>query len=185
MLISYSMNPVIRHSIALVACMVGTGAMAAATEAAGSQSQCMTHAEAQALMETALPGLLQGAKQQCSSVLDSDSYLLKQEATLSKRFRQESETDWPKAKAAFERLGGSAVADMGDAGKRAAIETMVSDIVSQKMKPQSCEIVNGFLPFVAEQPANKIGDVSVSTFALLKKIGKVGRILPFDICSGD
>lgn len=63
--------------------------MAAATEVAGSQSQCMTHAEAQALMETALPGLLQGAKQQCSSVLDSDSYLLKQEATLSKRFRQE------------------------------------------------------------------------------------------------
>ncbi|TQL17507.1 hypothetical protein FBY58_1098 [Zymomonas mobilis] len=157
--------------------------MSAAAQAA--ESQCMTHAEAQALMETALPGLLQGAKQQCASVLGSDAYLLKQEPALSKRFRKESEADWPTAKAAFDRLGGSAVSDMGDAGKRTAIETMVSGIVSQKMKPQSCGIVNSFLPALAEQPANKIGDVSISTFTLIKKFGKVGRILPFDICSGD
>ncbi|MFT9099412.1 MAG: hypothetical protein ABF461_02385 [Zymomonas mobilis subsp. pomaceae] len=177
------MKPVTRYYLALTACLFGIGATT--TEAIAAENQCMTHAEAQALMETALPGLLHGANMQCSSVLGEQAYMVKQEAVLSERFRRESAPDWPKAKLALDRLAGNAVADMGDAGKRTAIESMVAETVSQKMKPQSCGLINSLLPSIADQSANRISDISVLAFTLVKKVGKVGPILPFDICSGD
>jgi hypothetical protein len=122
------------------------------TEANGIQ--CVTSEELAYLTQAAVPGILDGLVEKCSTTLPGDSFLLTRGAGLAERLRSETKIPPGKLVRAIKTISEAKVSDdISDA----TLEMMVNDIgkseVIKDIKPESCGAINDLVEAIAPLPA--------------------------------
>ena len=173
-----------RLSKTLAAVLAMTPMVASAT--AHAAAPCITSEEFGSLAQFAMPSIVEGARQRCLNTLPATAFLRTGAAAMEQRYRQGSAQAWPRAKAAFLKIGNTGkdtdllFAAMPDSGLQSTIDTVVQGLVVSQLPPDQCATVDRLLADLAPLPARNTADL----IALLVTVGseKKGHAGPINIC---
>lgn len=117
-----------------------------------SAQECLQPAEAQALMQFAMPDLLDGVIKQCQPHLAPSGFATKSGATMVARYRNGSDSKWPLAKTAFFKIAGKD-----------------SSVLAMKAMPDT--VLKGLITFgITAKATNEIGSDECGTFERLIEV---------------
>jgi hypothetical protein len=157
----------------------------APTVAKAAEPPCLSAAEFTSLAEYALPSVLSGTTQRCSTTLAPDAYLRRSGAQLIQRYAQRKPAAWPGAKAAFLKLSTTTNADanrlistMPDATLQQMLDSLMEGLVSQHVPLERCETIDRVIGLLAPLPPGNTAELIALAVGLGAKSGraKVGAI---------
>lgn len=152
---------------------------------AQAQASCMTEAEAAALFSYSLPEMLNTIVNKCSGKLPADSFLASKGTALVASYRSSVATDWPLAKAAFLKTGGShdpdgarILAEMPDDALKAMVGTALNVVVGKDIKPADCPKIDSIVAALAPLPISNISSLLIGIMGLAGSKDETFRICP-------
>ncbi len=171
-----------RHAAGAAALMAVGGAGVAHAQATLPVSGCLYRAEAEAVSVFVLPALVEGVARKCRASLPADAKLTTNATALAARYRPESSSAWPEARAAFARLSDDSITDLfGEDVNRAMIETSVSSLIIEQIALQDCGRIDQAIDALTPLPARNLGKlVAIAMDSLASR----GRPLPIRLCEG-
>ncbi len=173
------MSRSVRATIALAIVALPASAIAEVAE-----KPCLQPAEAEALMMFILPGAFDALTDRCRASLPADAPLSRIGHALALRYRPESESAWPLAKAAFGKVSDpAAIKILGDDTLKKLVSTGIANELPKSVKPKDCGLVDRFVAALEPLPAR---NMALLMGALIEVGSRTGagdqRGSPFKIC---
>ena len=140
-------------------CLVAGLAMLGLASNVRAQSQnCMTHAEASAVIGYALPDLLAGLRDKCKASLPAAAFLTSRGAELESRYRAQANDIWPQARVAFIKMvaGDEMMTKLSDAALRPFLSETFAVAITDEIKVSDCPTVNGVVEMLAPLPPQNL-----------------------------
>ena len=162
------------------AALVLAPAVADATE-----PPCLSPGEFTALTEYALPSIITGTSQRCSTTLASGAYLQREGAKLAERYAERRPATWPGAKLAFLKLSQTTNADannlirsLPDASLQQMLGTLMEGMVAQQVPLDRCGTLDRLIGLLSPLSAQNTAELIALAVGLGAKKGqaKVGAI---------
>ena len=167
--------------------------MPAMAEAAAPQP-CLTQGEFTGLVGYALPGVLDAAAQNCGA-LPANAYLKANRAAIAAQYAPYKQTAWVGAKAAVVKIvasfsgasgiqatnGAQLMAALPDPVLQALVDGFVPQMISARIKPRDCALIDHLARLVAPMPAQNTSEL----FALIvvtEMSDKIADISPLRFC---
>jgi hypothetical protein len=149
-----------RVTLVLAAVCLPVHAMAA--------EQCLTPFEAQGMMTSVMPDILDGLMKQCAPSLQSTGFFAKSGGAMVSRYRVAGDKSWPVARKAFFKMIGSdkstaTLSALPDEMIKSLVSIGISSKIADDIKPQDCSkverAVEALSPLPPENIASLIGVV--------------------------
>lgn len=137
----------VRAASALALLSVGTATAAPAAQ------QCVSGAEAEALVITAVPALVATLRVVCTPQLPASSLLLQPNSQFLAKYQAESDSAWPLAKQGLGKVGGPDLKPLLESQlARPALAGMVGPLFAAQFKPQDCAPTDRLVTMLAPLP---------------------------------
>ena len=157
--------------------------------AAAAEPPCLSPAEFTALSSYALPSIITGTAQRCSTSLPPGAWLNQNGDRLASRYAQGRTEVWPAAKAAFVKLssgsGGSDAANLiralPDAAQQQMLDALIAGMVVQQLPPGRCEVVDQLVRVLSPLPPENTAELIALAVGIGAKSGRT-RIGMLSIC---
>jgi hypothetical protein len=162
----------IGYTIALWAALGATTAQAA--------TPCLSEPEAEALMITLLPDVINAAGTACAASLPPQATLRGGLPALIGRYRAEAPTVWPQARTALGKVMGEEMKGVDPELMRPLIGAMMAPMLAKEIKPADCPKVDRVVSLLSPLPARNTAGILVLLFTLGTQ-GKRDKA-PFTIC---
>jgi len=153
--------------------------------AAAAEPPCLTAREFADLSQYALPSLITGTAQRCSTTLPSNAYLKRNGVALAARYAAGKPAAWPGAKAAFMKLSGGVNADaaglfqaLPDAKLQPMVDALVEGMIGQQIQLERCGTIDSAVRLLAPLPPQNTAELIAIAVGLGSKGGggRVGRL---------
>jgi hypothetical protein len=153
-------------------------------QSAQAAETCMTAAEAQGLVQVALPDLLTSVGEKCASTLPKSAFLQAQRKDLIARYVSEAQAAWPNARVAAMKLAGDSkfFSILPDSAAKSIITGMVSLGVGERLKQDQCPALDRAFSAMAPLPSANVAAFVVALAELQPAPAKPGRKPLFAIC---
>lgn len=162
--------------------------LAAATPitAQAAAPPCLTPAEFTALSSYSLPSIITGASERCAAALPADAWLRRNGGQLASRYAESKPASWPRAKAAFLKLGGGManaeaselLKSLPDSALQPMVDALISGMVSQRLPTERCSSVDRLVRLLSPLPPESTAELIGIAAGLGAKTGqaKVGTL---------
>lgn len=153
-------------------------------QSAQASETCMTAAEAQALVQTALPDLVTSVGDRCASTLPKSAFLQGPRMDLVARYTIEAQAAWPNARAAAMKLAGDSkfFSILPDSAAKSVLSGLVTLAVSEKIKPAQCPALDRAFAAMAPLPSVNVAAFVVALTELQPPPSKPSKKPLFAIC---
>ncbi|MFC3580717.1 hypothetical protein [Sphingomonas hylomeconis] len=165
-----------RHTIRTAASLW----LALAATTAQAATPCLTQPEAEGLVITLLPDMLDAVGQGCAASLPPEATLRAGLQPLVARYRADGPAVLPQTKTAFAKLIGQGVEGVDPDLMRPVITAMIAPMLAKEIKPADCPKVERMVTLIGPLPARNVAGIAVLLFTLGSD-AKPGRS-PFTIC---
>ncbi len=169
--------------------LVAAIAMAAPGIVQAAEPPCLTPAEFTSLSSYALPSMISGTTQRCSTVLPADAFLRRKGADLSNRYASLKTSAWPGAKAAFLKVSAngdnetaSLIRGMPDSSLQPMADAFISGMVSQQLPTERCRAVDRLIGLLSPLPPENTAELIALAVGLGARSGKA-RFGSLTVCS--
>lgn len=157
-------------------CMAGL-ALFALTHSMAAQAtqaeQCLSVAQAEALVTYVLPTLVQTSRNKCSTSLPATASLLKENSEQLAKYRAASNDAWPKAKGAVSVLAGEKLPpEIDDTLLRPIADAMFSKLISDEIKPKDCSLIDKIYSDLEPMPSSNLASLAVTIMQAATKDDK-------------
>lgn len=159
------------------------------TVAAAAEPPCLAPAEFTSLAEYAMPSIINGTAQRCSTTLAPNAFLRSQGPQLVQRYAQAKPAAWPGAKAAFLKLSTTTNADanklissMPDASLQQMLDSLMEGLVGQHVPLDRCATIDRVVGLLAPLPAQNTAELIALAVGLGAKSGRA-KIGAISICA--
>ncbi|MEN2784897.1 hypothetical protein ACFOKI_15330 [Sphingomonas qilianensis] len=151
-----------------------------AASTAQAAAPCITQPEAESLVITLLPDLIEAAGQSCAASLPPEATLRMGLAPTIARYRAAAPAVLPQVTSAIAKLVGSNMAGIDPALLRPLISTVVAPLLATEIEAADCPQIDRAVTLLAPLPARSVAGIAVLLFTL----GTDGRKKqpPFKIC---
>ncbi len=163
---------------AMIATLAFTPAITAAQD-------CMTPAEARAIVKVAMPDVIKGVADKCRASLEGSSFLVQSSDDMINRYRAATDGAWGLAKASLGKLAKDQAAlleSLPDEALKPLVGTFIAAEIGKGIKPEQCGGIDRAMAALAPLPAENMADLLVSIVELSGG-GKAGRANSFSICN--
>lgn len=157
-------------------------------QAATASAQCISENEMTGLVGFALPSALDGAMKGCKPHLATTGYFATRGNEFLERYTARKDANWPMAKAAFLKFGGSGdakikdtFAKLPDEAVKPFVEAMVSELVGSEIKPDQCKAIERGVRLLAPLPPENTAEL-VSFILALSSGNKGAKTSSLPIC---
>lgn len=155
--------------------------------AANAQAEvrnCLSQAEGSAVIGYALPDLLGGLRDKCRATLPPTAFLVGRSAEMEARYRQQSDSLWPQAKAAFAKMFGDdkTLGKMPDSAVRPFFAAAFATAITDDIKPADCPTVDGVAEMLAPLPPHNLARLIAIIIAADDKSSDPAGKSGFEIC---
>lgn len=150
--------------LAAMAALIGMANAAAAAPSALALkgTSCLTRPEAEAVIAFAMPTLITGIADKCRPALASGGYLPGNATSLAARYRPLSNSAWPTARTAFQKISGEQIpAFLDDNTLRTLFEAGLSGALTDQVSDNDCKTVDHVLEAVAPLPPENMSRLVV------------------------
>jgi hypothetical protein len=154
--------------------------LALASTAAQAATPCLTEPEAEGLVITLLPDMLDAVGAACAPSLPAAATLRAGLAPMVSRYRAEGPAVQPQARAAFAKLIGNDTQGLDPEVMRPLITAMIAPMLAKEIKPGDCPKVERVATLLGPLPARNVAGITVLLFTLGTQ-GKSAKS-PFTIC---
>ena len=160
--------------------------LASSQAAIAADATCLTPREATAVASYALPSVIAGSRQRCSTVLGKDAYLSREGTKLAARYSARKAAVWPEAKAALLKVGGAgemtdAVRKLPDTSVQPLVDALVTSMVVEQMPTDRCTPIDRALWLLSPLPPENTAELIALSLGLMAQ-GKNPRIGRIAIC---
>ncbi|MEG3086329.1 hypothetical protein [Sphingomonas sp. PB4P5] len=162
---------------------IGTAAalwLALAATGAQAATPCLTEPEAEGLVISLLPDMVEAVGTTCAPNLPPEAMLRSGLSSIVTRYRAEGPAALPQAKSAFAKLIGNDMQGLDPELMRPLITAMIAPMLAKEIKPTDCPRVERIVTLLAPLPARNVAGVAVLLFTLGTE-GKRDKS-PFKIC---
>jgi hypothetical protein len=175
-----------RFPAALAALIISAAPLAA--EAAGP-APCLTASEFTALSSYALPSIISGASERCATVLPANAWLRQNGGQLAARYAQAKPAAWPRAKAAFLKVGGGSgnaealdmIKSLPDTSLQPMVDALISGMIGQRLPTDRCSSVDRLVRLLSPLPPESTAELIAVAAGLGARTGQA-KIGAFAIC---
>ena len=164
-----------RSSLTLA--LIALSLLPAAAQAA--EQPCLTSAEFAALSAYALPSVISGTVQRCSTSLPAEAYLRRSGTDLAARYAQGKQAAWPGAKAAVIKLGAGEhpeaaelMKSLPDATLQQLADAMIISMVGQRLPVERCGVIDHLVRLLAPLPAASTAELIGVAAGLASRTGR-------------
>jgi hypothetical protein len=162
---------------------IGTAAalwLALAATAAQGATPCLSEPEAEGLVITLLPDMLDAVGTTCAPSLPSSATLRAGLVPMVARYRAEGLAAQPQASTAFAKLIGNDMQGLDPELMRPMITALIAPMLAKEIKPADCPKVERIVTLLGPLPARNLAGITVLLFTLGTQ-GKRDKP-PFTIC---
>ncbi|MCE7797970.1 hypothetical protein LWE61_15585 [Sphingobium sufflavum] len=157
---------------------------------AATQGACMTDAEAEALVQYALPDIIDQLGAACATSLPATGYLTRNRGDLIARYRQAAAPALPTARHAFGKMTGIKAAQMKtmqDGTLRDLLGIGIAEAIGGNLKPRDCTTVDTVVELTAPLPPQNMAKLIGMLLRAGNSPGKTGAARPssFRLCDGE
>ncbi len=161
-------------AFAIAAALIANPTLAAAQD-------CMTAAEAQALVKVAMPDVIKGVADKCRASLEPSAFLAQSGIDMVNRYRASADSAWALAKNSIGKLAKDQAAlleSLPDEALKPLIGTVIGAEISKGIKPEQCAGFDRAFAALAPLPADNMADLLVSILELSggAKAGPAGNL---------
>jgi len=156
--------------------------------AATNAENCLSEAEVGGLVGYALPSVIDGAMKACKPHLSPTGFFATRGSAFAGQYAARKDLNWPVAKNAFLKLGGSKDATMNstlkalpDGALQPFVEAMVSEMVGGEIKPGQCTAIERGVRILSPLPAENTAELITFVVVLADK-PKNGKPASLPIC---
>lgn len=156
--------------------------------AAASAEGCLSEAELGGLVGYALPSVLDGAMKACKPHLSTTGFFATRGTTFAGQYAARKDANWPVAKNAFLKLGGSKDASLNstlkalpDNALQPFVEAMVSEMVGGEIKPDQCTAIERGVRILSPLPAENTAEL-ITFIVVIADKPKNGKPSSLPIC---
>lgn len=149
---------------------------------------CLTPGEFTALADYALPSIIGGAQQRCSTTLPPEAFLPRRGTELIQRYAGTKAEAWPSAKAAFLKLSATSNANadnllrtLPDASLQQMADSLMSGLIAQHLPLDRCIVVDKAIGLLAPLPPQNTAELIALAVGLGTKAG-TGKVGAIEIC---
>lgn len=129
-------------------------AMASGAQAQTQRQNCVTQAEAEALVLYVAPDLIRQTGQRCAAVLPAGALLRQPASPMLTKFEAEAQPAWPQARQALLKIAGSQASQVLDSAfAQPFIGSLVAPLVTGNLKDGDCTTVDRALTLLQPLPA--------------------------------
>ncbi len=153
-----------------------------------AEPACLTPAEFTSLATFALPSVITGTAQRCSTTLGANAYLRRNGAQLASSYAANRASVWPAAKAAFVKVSASSNADtaklisgMPDTSLQQMADAAISGIVAQRVPLERCDTIDSVARLLSPLPPQNTAELLAVAVGLGTKAGE-RKVGPINIC---
>lgn len=152
-------------------------AMLSLTQAAAAQTAgpaaCLSVVQAEALVTYILPKAVDASRTKCAANLPANAPLMIANSPQLAKYRAASETAWPQAKKAVNVLAGDKLPpNMDDALLRPIADAMVTQLISNEIKPKDCATIGKIYGDLAPLPSANLASLLITVVQATAKDGK-------------
>lgn len=147
--------------------------------ARAAEPPCLTAQEFSAVTIYALPAMVRGAVQRCDAVLPPSAFLRTSGEKLAQRYGQDRDRQWPRARTAVIKAGGSFDPQAGpllgtlpEDTLRPMIDELVIAVVDQRLPEDRCQAVNRTLMLLSPLPPAIAAGTIARTTGLAARSGE-------------
>ena len=158
------------------------------TVAAAAEPPCLAPAEFTALAEYAMPSIINGTSQRCSTTLAPSAFLRSQGQQLVQRYALRKPGAWPGARAAFLKLSTTTNADankligsMPDTSLQQMLDSLMEGLVGQHVPLDRCATIDRVIGLLAPLPPQNTAELIALAVGLGSKTGRA-RIGAISVC---
>ncbi|MGB5485135.1 hypothetical protein [Parasphingorhabdus sp.] len=124
---------------------------------------CLSVAQAEALVTYLLPTAVQASRGKCATSLPATASLLKQNSEQLAKYRAASEGAWPQAKSAVTVLAGEKLpAGIDDTILRPIADAMFTQLISEEIKPKDCSLIAKIYHDLEPMPSSNLASLAIS-----------------------
>lgn len=156
--------------------------------AQAAEPPCLTAAEFTALSTYSLPSIIAGTQQRCAATLGPNAWLSRNGAQLSQRYSSAKPAAWPRAKAAFIKLGSAsgdnainAVKSLPDDKLQPIADTLIEGMIGQQIPTNRCATIDRMVRLLAPLPPENTAELIALAAGLGSASGR-GRVGSVSIC---
>lgn len=156
--------------------------------AQAAEPACLTPAEFTSLATFALPSVITGTAQRCSTTLDANAYLRKNGAQLASTYAANRASAWPGAKAAFVKISAASNPDMGklitgmpDNSLQQMTDAAIAGMVGQRLPVERCGTIDNLVRLLSPLPPQNTAELLALAVGLGSKTGE-RKVGPISIC---
>ncbi len=156
--------------------------------AATNAETCLSEAEVGGLVGYALPSVIDGAMKACKPHLSTTGFFATRGPAFAGQYAARKSVNWPIAKNAFLKLGGTKDASISstlkalpDSALQPFVEAMVSEMVGGEIKPDQCTAIERGVRILSPLPAENTAELITFVVVLADK-PKNGKPASLPIC---
>lgn len=156
--------------------------------AAANADNCLTETEVSGLVGYALPSVINGTMKACKPHLSPTGFFATRGTAFAGQYSARKDANWPIAKNAFLKLGGSKDASINetlkalpDTALQPFVEAMVSELVGGEIKPSQCTAIERGVRILSPLPAESTAELITFVVVLADK-PKNGKPASLPIC---
>jgi hypothetical protein len=157
--------------------------------AQAAEPPCLTAREFTDLSSYALPSIITGTTERCSTALPADAFLKRNGAALAARYAVSKPAAWPGAKAAFIKLSSGVNAEavnlfmtLPDDKLQPMVDTLVEGLIGQQIPPERCTMIDRAVRLLSPLPPQNTAEIIAMTLGLGSRAGG-GKLGKFALCS--
>ena len=156
--------------------------------ARAAEPPCLTAGEFTALAGYALPSVIGGTVQRCSTTLPADAFLKRSGGELAQRYAANKAGNWPGAKAVFFKLGGTgngeaanAMRTLPDTTLQLMLDGLIEGMVAQNLPTDRCGAVDRVVRLLSPLPPENTAELIALAAGLGARTGKA-KVGAFSLC---
>jgi len=156
--------------------------------AANSVEGCLSEADVSGLVGYALPSVIDGAMKACKPHLSNTGFFATRGSAFAGQYAARKDANWPVAKNAFLKLGGTKDASLNatlkalpDSALQPFVEAMVSEMVGGEIKPGQCTAIERGVRILSPLPAENTAELITFVVVIADK-PKNGKPSSLPIC---
>ena len=174
----------------LAASALALGALTLGPIAAqAAEPPCLTPAEFTAVSSYALPSIITGTAERCAASLPADAWLKRNGSQLAARYGQARPAVWPRAKAAFLKLGtgstsvetGNLLKTLPDSTLQPMLDALISGMVGQQLPAERCGVIDRLVQLLSPLPPENTAELIAVAAGLGARTGRA-KFGNFRIC---
>lgn len=162
---------------AVAGAFLWAGMAAAGTAQAQGAKPCLPAPEAEALVLSLAPQLIQATATACAQHLPPAAHLRRPPAQLTGKYAAEDARAWPLAKQALKKLTGPETHDMLDSElAKPMIGSMIAPMLAKEIKPADCPAIDRVMTLIDPLPARNTAALIVTILDLSNRKDKPSAI---------